>query len=343
MKIVHVYQSGETAMLGVERYVLNLAAEQMARGSSVTVITQRPGLLAQASHQHGVPMIVAEDLKWGMKPAGPMSEPGTRWLASQLRSLNADLINCHTVAAAPTTIAAARSIRIPFIFTIHAMLSDRPHNAAGPIWGQKFAAISVSRRNFETLKRNGFPEADLYYIPSGTKAASPAGLPNLSHSRHPNLIFVGDLARHKGLDIALLALAELRKRHGADCPRLNLYGSDTSDAVYINEMVAILDLADIAQFRGFQAGILDRCPSSDILVMPSRQETGPLVVLEAMSRGMPIAASDVGEVAAMLPDRQYGRIVPVDSPTALANALDSLLSDIAKGHFDPQALIERHR
>jgi glycosyltransferase involved in cell wall biosynthesis len=47
-----------------------------------------------------------------------------------------------------------------------------------------------------------------------------------------------------------------------------------------------------------------------------------LVVLEAMSRGMPIVAADVGGVNEMLPDQQYGRVVPVESITELADAID---------------------
>jgi hypothetical protein len=67
------------------------------------------------------------------------------------------------------------------------------------------------------------------------------------------------------------------------------------------------------------------------------------VALEAMSRGIPTVAFDVGEVAEMLPDRRYGRVVPVNSIMALAGGIDSLLSDIADGYFDPNLLIARHR
>jgi glycosyltransferase involved in cell wall biosynthesis len=77
--------------------------------------------------------------------------------------------------------------------------------------------------------------------------------------------------------------------------------------------------------------------------LPSRDEVSPLVVLEAMSRGMPIVATDVGEVANMLPDGRYGRVVPKDSVMPLADAIELLLEDIAGGRFNPDLLIERHR
>jgi glycosyltransferase involved in cell wall biosynthesis len=75
-------------------------------------------------------------------------------------------------------------------------------------------------------------------------------------------------------------------------------------------MTAVLELNDVVRFHGFKLDVLEHCPNTDILVMSSRRETGPLVVLEAMSRGMPIVATAVGDVINMLPDRRYGRVIP---------------------------------
>ena len=58
---------------------------------------------------------------------------------------------------------------------------------------------------------------------------------------------------------------------------------------------------------------------------------------------MPIVATDVGEVARMMPDSRYGRVAPKDSVIPLADAIEALLTDIADGRFDRDLLIERHR
>jgi glycosyltransferase involved in cell wall biosynthesis len=58
---------------------------------------------------------------------------------------------------------------------------------------------------------------------------------------------------------------------------------------------------------------------------------------------MPIVTSAVGDVAEMLPDQRFGRIVATNSIIALADAIDSTLSDVAAGRFDPALLMERHR
>jgi glycosyltransferase involved in cell wall biosynthesis len=107
-------------------------------------------------------------------------------------------------------------------------------------------------------------------------------------------------------------------------------------------MTTVPELNDLVRFHGFKLDVLEHCPSTDIFVMSSRSETGPLVVLEAMSRGMPIVATAVGDVTNMLPDRRYGRVIPPNSVMALVEAIESLLADIAARQFDPDLLIERH-
>jgi len=195
------------------------------------------------------------------------------------------------------------------------------------------------------------PDKDLYYVPNGTKAA-PNGTETEPHVRpegalnaDPNLVMVGRVSVGKGVDLAILALLELHRRRGPRCPHLNIYGGgrDRFGIKYYTEMVAVLGLSEVIKFHGPQLDVLSCCSRSDILVVPSRDETGPLVVLEAMSRGMPIVSADVGDVAEMLPDHRYGRIVPVNSIVMLTDAIDSTLSDIENGRFDPQLLIKRHQ
>jgi glycosyltransferase involved in cell wall biosynthesis len=263
-----------------------------------------------------------------------------------MREFGADLVNCHAKLIAPAVIAAANQAEIPCVFTMHAGISPQVTSLPaklknGP--GRRFTIITVSRRNFETLERLNFPEDDLYYVPSGVSPLSATSPEDHIPPDQPNLVFLGGLIRMKGADIALLALAELRRRRGHDCPMLEIYGEEDGEGQFFREMVTALNVSDIVKFRGFQVGALERCPSSDILVVSSRKETGPLTVLEAMSRGMPIVASDVGEVAEMLPDQRYGHIVAVNSILALADGIESLIADIRGGRFNPQILIDRYQ
>jgi glycosyltransferase involved in cell wall biosynthesis len=338
MRIVHVVNSSRESMVGVESHILYLAAMQKARGSAVTIVTDYEGELASLCREHAIPTIIAEGLKAESGQLLNPSEKVIEDLISCFTDINAEVIHSHAIPVAVQAIPAGNRIGIPCVITF---------NAAGPLLaarraGLKFVTICVIKERFEHLRNSGIPEREIFYIPNGTKAVTLPSPEEKHRPRRPNLAVVGSLIARKGVDNAILAMAELRRRLGPGCPALTVYG-DGALKEYLLEMVSVLRLDDIVRFCGYRPNAMEHCASTDILVMPSRSETGPLVVLEAMSRGMPIVATDVGEVAEMLPDQRYGRVVSVDSIVALADAIESLLSDIISANFDPQLLIQRHR
>lgn len=208
----------------------------------------------------------------------------------------------------------------------------------------RFSVICVSQRDLQDLKRSGFPEPDLHYVPLGTRTVTPAGRREAHGSNRPGLIFVGSLAASKKPDLAILTMMELRRRNSLRCPVLSLYGDgDREERGYLSEVVKVLELGEFVRFCGYKPNILEQCLDTDILLVTSERETGPLTVLEAMSRGMPIVSTDVGDVPAMLPDQRYGRVVPPNSIIALADAVQSIIADIENKRFDKNLLIERHR
>lgn len=337
MKIAHVVNSSTEGIVGVERRVLYLASAQKARGSSVLVVTDLPGMLAETCREHAISAVVAPALTQESRFPEP-SDTAVAELIGIFRKFDTELIHCHTLPVAAQAIPAGNQVNIPCVLTFNGPSILMAARRAG----LRFATILVTQARFAELKNNGMPENEIFYVPNGTKIASQTRSSPPARPLQPNLIFVGSLIPRKGVDVAIHAMAELRHRLGTGCPTLNIYG-DGEQAAYLQEMVAVLRLSDFVRFCGFQPDILDRCASTDILVMSSRSETGPQVVLEAMSHGMPIAATDVGEVADMLPDRRYGQIVPVESIVKLADAIEALLTDINDRRFDPDLLIARHR
>jgi glycosyltransferase involved in cell wall biosynthesis len=73
---------------------------------------------------------------------------------------------------------------------------------------------------------------------------------------------------------------------------------------------------------------LDRAyASADLLVLASHAETYGMVISEALARGLPVLASDVGGVSEALGDTRAGLLVPPGDPPALAAALRAWLGD----------------
>jgi glycosyltransferase involved in cell wall biosynthesis len=348
MRIAHVVLSPPTRasqlaqpnnIQGDQRHVFSLAETQIARGMSAAVVTDSSGLFTNWCEQHGMPVFVADDLH----PRGELT-PSTSIFAGKIREFGADIVHYHNILAAKATLAAANSLKVSCIITMHTHLDAQTIRGliSAKRAGQEFAVVTVCKEEFEIMQKNNMAGIDLHYVPNGTKMPSGTDRQERRESTRPNLVLVGSLEHRKGIDIAILAMLELRRKRGPHCPVLNIYGEGNKSHYYL-EMTKVLGLRDVVKFQGLQLDILDKCPSSDVLIVASRAETGPLVVLEAMSRGMPIVTTNVGDVNDMLPDQQYGRVVPVESITELADAIDATLADVSSGRFNPDLLVKRHR
>jgi glycosyltransferase involved in cell wall biosynthesis len=134
------------------------------------------------------------------------------------------------------------------------------------------------------------------------------------------LLCVAAITPGKGHDVLLAALEAV-----ADLPwRCTCAGSLDRDPQFAASV-----RGGRADFVGPLVGpALDRAyAAADLLVLPSRAETYGMVVTEALARGIPVVASDVGGVREAL--RSGGLLVPPADPAALAAALRRWLTDAA--------------
>jgi len=347
MKVVHIVKSSDGIKIrGDQRHVFYLAGAQLSKGFNVTVMTDNPGPFGELCREQGIQVVTTHFEPPDFASLGTsdsISGRAEEKMISQLGNLEPDLIHCHDLRSAFTAISAGNKMQLPCLLTLHLppnlMLSYLRSRST-------FAVLSLSKAVFDRLKESDIPQEDLYYVPNGTpngvKTASTISWDEAPDT-HPSLITVGRITFDKGIDTAMFAMFELRRKLGDRCPDLNIYGDSGEELEYFREIASVLGVNDIVNFNEAQLDILDHCRQSDILLVSSRFETGPLIVLEAMSRGMPIVSSDVGDVADMIPDARYGRVVPAESIAELADAINSTLADIADSRFDPNLLIERHQ
>jgi glycosyltransferase involved in cell wall biosynthesis len=338
MRIVHVINSHQENMAGPESHVILLAVAQKDRGSSVTAVTDQEGPFASSCRQHGIPVVITDGLRPGPGRAGEYSSVASRGLAADFWGANAEVIHLHSIPAAMATMPAVNEISIPCVITSN---SSAPLAAARKA-GLRFVTICTVKSRQEHLRKADLPEDEVFYIPLGTRAVLP-GRPSARHRPpRPRLVSAGNLTAREGMGNAIVAMVELRRRLGRDCPTLTIYGEGPLKP-YLAEMTTVCGMEDLIGFCESRSRVFENVTSADILVMTSCSEAGFHLVLEAMSRGMPAVAPAVGAVTGMVPDQRYGRLVPPDSIVAIARALESLLSDIASGRFDPDLLIDRHR
>ncbi len=88
-----------------------------------------------------------------------------------------------------------------------------------------------------------------------------------------------------------------------------------------------LALAERVEFTGAVDDPRDQYARMSVFVLSSRTEQMPLALLEAMACALPVVATDVGDVRAILPIEAASCIVPREDPTALAAALRTVGGD----------------
>ena len=146
------------------------------------------------------------------------------------------------------------------------------------------------------------------------------------------LLCVAAVIPGKGHDVLLDALATMTDLSW-DCLCVGSLDRDPAFADSLRRRVLDYGLGDRVRFPGPRVGAdLDRSYlSADLLVLPSRAETYGMVVTEALARGLPVVAADVGGVAEALGHEsggiRPGLLVPPEDPAALANALQAWLGD----------------
>ena len=83
------------------------------------------------------------------------------------------------------------------------------------------------------------------------------------------------------------------------------------------------------RFLGYRTDVADLLRAADIFVLPSHREGMPRSIIEAMMTGLPVLATDIRGSREEVAEGETGFLVPVDNPTALAEALNRLVGDVA--------------
>lgn len=170
------------------------------------------------------------------------------------------------------------------------------------------------------------PEHALRYIPNGIDLArfTPAsGRP--AERAEPVIGTVAALRAEKNLPRLLRAVARLR--NGGIACRLVVVGGG-AERERLEALARELGLSEATQFLGAIGDPSAAYRDFDLFALSSDTEQMPLSVLEAMASGLPVAATDVGDVRAMLSSENAGFTVPPDE-AALADSMARLLADAA--------------
>ena len=246
----------------------------------------------------------------------------------------------HYFFSMPTgllTLIPAIRRRIPYIVSLRGsdvpgydpnnQKVERIHKLMKPvtrrIWNRAEKVVALSDALAETARQTA-PDLEIDVIPNGidTDQFSP---PERRQPRSTiRLITVARLLERKGIQTILEACAKPTLLPIT----LQIIGTGPYEAELRN-MVESLGLSDCVEFVGYVPN--EELPKyyrkSDIFVLPSETESFGLVFAEAMSCGLPIAASDVGGIPETVRDGIDGLLCPPGDPALLRANIRRLMSN----------------
>lgn len=321
----------------------NLGGSEVCFGQALRYFTGCPGIEIAAAYPDGV---LATDwerlcrriayqgsLPTTFRPKGYLGwlvrgSSGRRSLRRELRSGGYDaVVLFSSVLTAP--LRAAHDCSVPSVVFVRERIA--------PDWVRGLLWRSIARGACHVVAVSESVAAE-FAATTGRQAAvihdgveiPPPRAPVEAATGGPCVSFYGGYDRNKGGDVFVRVVARLAADHAQ--ARFRYYGVAHGPAVssrFRREVRSLAgDLGVAARIEFVEtAAFASTYEEADIVVIASRNETGPLVALEAMSHGVLVVATAVGAMPGLLGRIDAGLIAPSENAQALADAVGRVLDD----------------
>ncbi|MCC8980990.1 glycosyltransferase family 4 protein [Bradyrhizobium acaciae] len=356
LRILHVVRA---PVGGIIRHILDVANGQIERGHHVGIVADS---LTGGTRADAVLAEIEPRLKLGVHRVAIRREPRFAdfmvWahIAGLIRKLKPDVVHGHGAKAGAYVRLRRRSNKVIRVYTPHGGSLHYPLDT----WKGRF---------YSQLERTLMNSTDLFLFESAfardtyqRTVGKPAGLVRCvfngvtSEEFEPvpkaddasDVAYVGEFRRIKGADLLIDAVAKLR----ADGKPVTLtLGGDGEEFERLKEQVKRLSLGDAVRFIGHVKARFGFSKGS-VLVVPSRGDSMPYVVIEAGAAGVPMIAANVGGIPEIFDTHTDALFAPsnaaamaeaikaaLDNPTATAARAERLRERISE-HFSQNAMVE---
>lgn len=337
IKVLHVIDSG--GLYGAERLLISLAKEQKRAGLDVVIVSvgkknEGPKLIEEAAARQGLSVKV-----WRMKPG--LNVAGAMAILTWARNQGFDLIHSHGYKFNVLIGMVPGRIRgIPFVATLHGYIQapflskswlyqclDRislriiesvvlvSHSMRDQI------PLAISRSSKTKIVSNGL---DYELVKQELNRPVPPSIRSFLQDHGRIVLGVGRLSPEKGFFSLIEAFAVVRQ-HYPDAGLLIIGEGGLRGE--LEAKVVGLGIRDHILMPGYIESVIPIMAASTVLCIPSLTEGLPITLLEAMAVGLPILATPVGEIPAVLGEGRGGRILPSGDVEILGKELIDYLGD----------------
>lgn len=330
LRVLHVLRS---PVGGLFRHVLDLARGQAARGHQVGIVADAStgGVRADATLAALSPHLALGLTRVPMsRHIGASDVAAQRHVAQRARDTHADVLHGHGAkGGAYARLVGGKAIRV---YTPHG--GSLHYSRSSPVGLMYLTLEQVLMRRTELFlfesrygrdaftAKIGNPRALVRVVHNGvTEDEFTAVTPRPDPS---DIVFIGELRQLKGVDVLIDALAALA-REGSVSATIVGAGPDEQQ---FRAQAEQLGLNSSIRFTGAmparEAFALGR-----LMVVPSRAESLPYIVLEAAAAAVPLITTSVGGIPEVF-GPQADRLVPPGDAAALAAAIRAARADPAK-------------
>ncbi|WFU52838.1 glycosyltransferase family 4 protein [Bradyrhizobium pachyrhizi] len=344
LRILHVVRA---PVGGIIRHILDVANGQIERGHHVGIVADSltGGVRADAALAEIEPR-----LKLGVHRVAIRREPRFAdfmvWahIAGLIRKLKPDVVHGHGAKAGAYVRLRRRSSKVIRVYTPHGGSLHYPLDTwKGRFYSQLERTLMNSTDLFlfesafarDTYQRTvGKPAGLVRCVFNGVTAEEFEPVPRADDAA--DVAYVGEFRRIKGADLLIDAVAKLRAEGK---PVTLTLGGDGEEFERLKEQVKRLSLGEAVRFIGHVKARFGFSKGS-LLVVPSRGDSMPYVVIEAGAAGVPMIAADVGGIPEIF-DTHTDALFAPSNAGAMADAIKAALDDPAATAARAERLRER--
>jgi glycosyltransferase involved in cell wall biosynthesis len=332
---------------GIFRHVVDLANGQADRGHHVGIIADS---LTGGERAEAALAAIAPRLKLGVHRLAIRREPFPTdvlvWahFMRLIRRLKPDVLHGHGAKAGAFIRLKTRSEKTIRVYTPHGGSLHYPLNTLkGALYGRLERTLMNSTDLFlfesefarDTYQRTiGKPSGLVRCVFNGVTADEFD--PIVKAADATDIVYVGEFRHIKGADILIDAVARLR----ADGKSVTLtLAGDGEEIEALKAQIQRLGLGEAVRFIGHVKARYGFSKGS-LLVVPSRGDSMPYVVIEAAAAGIPMVAAKVGGIPEIFGPHTEALFAP-NSVGAMADAIETALEDTAGALARAKSLRER--
>jgi glycosyltransferase involved in cell wall biosynthesis len=325
LRILHVLRA---PVGGLFRYVVDLARLQAERGHAVGIIadSQGGGAAAEAKFNELTPSLQLQLSRVPMsRHIGPRDVSAVRHVSQRARESGADVLHGHGAkGGAYARLASGKALRV---YTPHG--GSLHYSRASPLGVFYLTAERLLARRtglflFESAygaavfrDKIGEPRAPVRVVHNGVLEAEFA--PVAPAADAADIVFIGELRDIKGVGVLIDALGRLAR--GGRMVTAAVIG-DGPDAAALRERATKQGVDRATRFAGAMPA-REGFRRGRLLVVPSKHESLPYIVLEAGAARVPMLATNVGGIPEIFGGAD--NLVAANNPQALAAAMAAAL------------------